>query len=247
MNHFFLSETQFLGEQVRFPPQIVHQIIHVLRMKNGDQVIVLDGQGYEYRVKLSIDHDHMVVGGDILQKDLSDREPKTKLSLCFGLTNREKVELILQKGTEIGVSAFYPFMSSRTLVQTTDLSEKKIKRWEKIIKEAAEQAGRGRLPVLNPPLSIRACCAQVVPKHQLNLAAWEEAAPCKASLSDLISRFSGDSISLFVGGGGTGKAECHDNCCTSGVNIVSLGKRILRMETAAFIFPALILHDLGEM
>lgn len=247
MNHFFLEETQFLGNRVRFPPQIAHQIIHVLRMKNDDQVIVLDGQGFEYRVKLSIDNDRLGVDGDILEKNVSDREPKPKLSLCFGLTNREKVEFILQKGTEIGVSSFFPFTSSRTLMQSTGLSEKKIERWIKIITEAAEQAKRGRIPELNPPVSLQVCCERVPPKHELNLAAWEEAAPGETSLSDLLKRFPVDSIALFVGPEGGFSREEIDHLKTAGVNIVSLGKRILRMETAALVFPALILHELGEM
>ena len=247
MNHFFLSETQFLGNRVKFPPQIAHQIVHVLRMKNGDHVIVLDGQGYEYRVMLSINDDLRVVDGDILQKNISDREPKTKLSLCFGLTNREKVEFILQKGTEIGISDFYPFTSSRTIVQTLDLSVKKIKRREKIITEAAEQSRRGCLPELHQPLSFQVCCEQVVPNHLLSLAAWEEVEPKTSNLSALISRFSGDSIAIFVGPEGGFSSEEIDLLKTEGVNIVSLGKRILRTETAALIFPALILYELGEM
>ncbi len=247
MHRFFLSETQFLGTHVRFPPSIAHQLVHVLRMSNDDHVIVLDGLENEYLVMISIDFDQVVVEGEILHKSITDTEPKTKVSLCFGLSNREKNEFILRKGTEIGVSAFYPFTSSRTLVQTANLEIKKIKRWERIIREAAEQSKRGKCPVLNQPLSIKACCDQVVPKHQLCLAAWEDEESSTGKLSNLLDKFDGNAIALFIGPeGGFAKDEI-EHIKKAGVHTVSLGRRILRMETAAIIFPALILHELGGM
>ena len=247
MNNFFLSESQIHGMMVNFPSQISHQIIHVLRLQNSDQVHVLDDQGYRYRVVLSIDAESLVVSGEIMQKEAVNTEPSTKISLCFGLSSREKVEFILQKGTEVGISAFYPYTSSRTLAQSKSFSEKRISRWERIIREAAEQSQRGRLPILNQPMTLETCCNQVVPKNDLSLVAWEEMQPKNNSLHQVIVDIKCKSIALFVGPeGGFSEAEIH-KMKTAGTKVVSLGKRILRMETAAIIFPALILHELGEM
>jgi len=247
MNHFFLSESQIHGTRVNFPSQIAHQMVHVLRLQNSDQVHVLDDHGYRYRVVLSIDAERMVVTGEIMQKEAVNTEPSTKISLCIGLSSREKIEFILQKGTEVGISAFYPYTSSRTLVQSYSISEKRIDRWERIIREAAEQSQRGRLPILNQPMTLETCCNQVVPKHDLSLVAWEVMQPQNNSLTQVIADSKCKSIALFVGPeGGFSEAEIH-KLKTAGAKVVSLGKRILRMETAAIIFPALILHELGEM
>jgi len=247
MNNFFLSESQIHGTRVNFPSQIAHQMVHVLRLQNSDQVHVLDDHGYRYRVVLSIDAERMVVTGEIMQKEAVNTEPSTKISLCIGLSSREKVEFILQKGTEVGISAFYPYTSSRTLVQSNSFSEKRIDRWERIIREAAEQSRRGCLPILNQPMTLETCCNQVVPKHDLSLVAWEVMQPQNNSLPQVIADSKCKSIALFVGPeGGFSEAEIH-KLKTAGAKVVSLGKRILRMETAAIIFPALILHELGEL
>ncbi|MEA3326650.1 MAG: RsmE family RNA methyltransferase [Chloroflexota bacterium] len=247
MNRFFLSENQIHGTRVNFPPQIAHQMVHVLRLEEGDPVIVLDDQGYQYRVTISIDFEHKAVSGEIMQKEAVLTEPDTKISLCFGLSNREKVEFILQKGTELGISAFYPYISSRTLVQSVSLSEKRMSRWERIIREAAEQSQRGRLPILNQAMMLETCCDQVIPKHDLSLVAWEEMRPQTNVLHHVIGDTKGRSIALLVGPeGGYSEDEVH-LLQKSGAIVISLGKRILRMETAAIVFPAIILHELGEM
>jgi 16S rRNA (uracil1498-N3)-methyltransferase len=216
-------------------------------MKNGDQVIVLDGQGFEYLVSISIDFDRMYVEGEILKRSLAEAEPKTEISLCFGLSNREKTEFILQKGTEIGVSVFFPFVSSRTLIKTASLEKKRIQRWERIIQEAAEQSRRGRCPILNQILSLKACCEEVVPTHQLSLAAWENEAPSQTTLSNLLDGFDSRAIALFIGPEGGFSENEIEHLVSAGAHSISLGKRILRMETAALIFPALVLYELEDM
>jgi len=167
--------------------------MHVLRLKEADQVIVLDDQGNQYQVTLSIDIKHMAVSGEIMQKEAVSSEPSTKISLCFGLSNREKVEFIFQKGTEVGISAFYPYISSRTLVQSSTLSEKRITRWERIIREAAEQSERGRLPVLNPIMDLHTCSDQVVPTHDVSLVAWEDMKPQTNAVHQILSEIDGQS------------------------------------------------------
>lgn len=247
MNRFFLNPEQFSEDRVVFPADLAHQILHVLRLREGDEVAVLDNRGQIYRVALSIGPEKDQVTGEIMGHEDVDSEPNVQVSLCFGLSNRDKVEWILQKGTEIGISVFYPFVSSRTLVQSKTLSSKRINRWERIIKEAAEQSGRGRLPRLVMPMQYEPCLAKAVDAHDLSLIAWEEAEQSRTSLKSLVSTFEAESIALFVGPeGGFSKKEV-DEAQALGVQCVSLGKRILRMETAAIVFPALVLHELGAL
>lgn len=244
MHRFFLETKHINGNAVNFPRDIAHQMIHVLRLGKGDRVAVLDNMGYIHQVRLGMDSSDSSVMGEIVETNPVTTEPKLLISLFFGLSSREKVEWILQKGTEIGVSAFYPFLSSRTRVQSGSLSAKKFERWKRIIKEAAEQSGRGRLPELHQPKHLDNHFAEGCEAHQLSLIAWEDACSVKLALPELLEGFAGDSIALFVGPeGGFSKDEIRQ-AQAAGCQVVSLGARILRMETAALVFPALVFYEL---
>ena len=245
MHRFFLKPEQIVKDRVFFPPDLAHQIVHVLRLGEGDEVAVLDDRGNIYKVSLFFGPGKDQVSGQIINCNATNSEPEIKVSLFFGLSNRDKVEWILQKGTEIGISSFYPFVSSRTLVQSKTLSSKRVDRWERIIREAAEQSQRVRLPILINPLQYDQSLAEAVDTHDLVLIAWEEAEQSRASLKYLISNFEGESIALFVGPEGGFSEKEVDDAKELGVHCVSLGRRILRMETAAIVLPALVLHELG--
>jgi len=245
MNRFFLSTDRISNGNVLFPPDIAHQIRHVLRLEGGDNVAVLDNQGHLLIVSLQIPPDSDQVVGEIVSIEDVDTEPQTQVSLYFGLTSREKVEFILQKGTEIGVASFTPFISSRTLVQSTILSDKKKARWERIIREAAEQSHRGLLPILHSPGGYGECLEQAKRDHPLCMIAWEEEVAERATLIQAAQSHAGSSIALFVGPEG-GFSEPEINAARAvDCQVVSLGKRIMRMETAAIIFPALVLQNAG--
>lgn len=244
MHRFFLKPEDITGHYVAFPRDTAHQIIHVLRLGEGDQVDVLDNLGHIHHVRLGVATAGMTLTGKIIETNPVTTEPELSISLYFGLSSREKVEWILQKGTEVGVSAFFPFLSSRTLVQSSSLTTKKLARWERIIKEAAEQSGRGRLPVLDQPKFIDAYFSDVANKNHLCLIAWENARAEHASLSELLEGFEGDSMALFVGPEGGFSEDEVSHAQKAGCQVVSLGARTLRMETAAIVFPALVLYEL---
>ena len=246
MHRFFLPPERIIGQHVSFPKEEAHQIIRVLRLVEDDQVAVLDNSGVVHYVRLRVDSTALTVSGMIIETQPVLSEPKTHLSLFFGLTSREKVEWILQKGTEIGVSAFYPFTSSRTLGKPGSVSIKKLERWERIIKEAAEQSGRGILPELHTPKDLAICFSEASRDHDLCLIAYEAVDQNAQSLPDALERFSGAGIALFVGPeGGFSEKEVQLGL-VAGCRVISLGARILRMETAAIVFPALVLYAVGE-
>jgi len=246
MHHFFINPADIAGHQVSFPRDLAHQIIHVLRLDEGDQVAVLDNRGNIYEVELVVDRAARTVRGNIIATSPITTEPDCHLSLFFGLTSREKVEWILQKGTEVGVSAFFPFRSSRTLVKSESLSAKRLARWERIIREAAEQSGRGRLPELHQAQALTHYLSKVSESYSLGLLAWEGAQTKGESLHRLLQNFEGDSIALFVGPEGGFSEDEVSLAIEAGCRIVTLGARILRMETAAMILPALVLYELGS-
>ena len=149
MNRFFLSMECFRPGEVIFDADTSHQINRVLRLKTGDQVIVLDGTGDEYLLELS-QVGKTTTAGKILSRRLSQTEPRVHLTVLVGLTQREKFELVLQKCTEIGVAAITPVITNRSIVQDIRTTEQKTERWQQILKEAAEQSGSGKNPGVEP-------------------------------------------------------------------------------------------------
>ena len=247
MHRFFIKPEFISAQRVTFPKDLTHQILHVLRLGQGDQVVVLDNCGYEHHVRLGKTLTQSNLVGEIIGTEHVANEPDVEISLYFGLSNRDKVEWIFQKGTEIGVSAFHPFYSSRTLVQKSSFTDKKLQRWESIIREAAEQSGRGLLPELYAPTDLSDSIIEAYKASALCLFAWEGVQNEGETLSDALMGFDGKTLALFVGpeGGFTDAEVKHAQ--DAGCLVVSLGRRILRMETAAIIFPSLVLFKLGSL
>ncbi len=243
MNRFFISPNCFEFAVVKFDKITSHQIHKVLRLKSGDKVIVLDGSGMEFTVELNqITNDQFV--GKILSSQDSNAEPKVKLTLLVGLTQRDKFEWVLQKCTEIGATAFTPVITSRSLVQDIRSAEQKIIRWQSILKEAAEQSGRGVIPILNPPVLYLQALEQLR-SQELGMVAYE--GEKKEPLKKAIKKFSGTNLGIMIGPEGGLSMDEIQRAKQSGLIIVSLGPRILRMETAAVVVAALILHDLRSL
>lgn len=242
MHRFFLPSLTLSSSPVRFPDDTARQIRSVLRLKPGERVLALDNQGNEYELEL-VQVDASAVLGEVRGRRPAVGEPAARLILYIGLTQREKFEWILQKCTEVGVSAFAPFISSRSLVQDARDGQKKHDRWQKILQEAAEQSGRGRIPELRLPVKFEQALAQVRTETGLALIAWEDehTTGLKQALSPAphpAMRFG-----VFIGPEGGFSAEEVALARQAGLLPVSLGLRILRMETAAVVAAALVLHE----
>lgn len=243
MQRFFLPQSAFDGENISFPKSVSHQIVQVLRMDlDTDRVAVINSEGEEFLVKIN-GQVNGLVKGFILGPLPPNEEPKLKLVLCFSLSRREKVELILQKCTEIGVFAFQPFISSRSLVQDGDLDAKRLDRWGTIIREACEQAHRQHIPELKPVLPYESLLRKVSPES-LKFLAWEE--------SELLDRLqasalvnTGKEACLLIGPEGGLSLEEAAAAKNAGWRVISLGKSILRMETACIAGSAIAIY-LGE-
>ena len=115
-----------------------------------------------------------LVEGEIISEELTSGEPRNHLSLYIALTQRAKFEWILQKGTELGVSTFIPVITSRSLVRETAGDARKVERWESILREAAEQCARGRIPEVLPALSFEQALTDAKKRNELCLFAWEK-------------------------------------------------------------------------
>ena len=243
MHRFFISPTSIHTGQVVFPLETAHQINHVLRLRAGQRLIVLDNLGNEYTVELE-ETGPKAASGKIIDQKTAQGEPACRLALYLCLAQREKFEWMLQKCTETGASTFVPVISSRSLVQGQVETNKKAARWEKILQEAAEQSGRGRIPLLEPAVHLAQALKQAQGKRIL-LWEQERSAVLGQALAGLPAEDSPE-ISLLVGPEGGFSDEEVKSAVQAGWQPVSLGKRILRMETAAVVATALVMYELEK-
>ncbi len=246
MHRFFVSPEHIQGPHVRFSEEQVHQIGRVLRMRPGDHVIVLDDQGWEYDVRLER-LTRYEVEGRVLARRPATGEPRVRLTLYQALLKGQKFELVLQKGTELGVTAFVPLITARTVVGSLGgVRTNRWRRWQRIITEAAEQSRRGRRPTLTEALMFDQALLQAQQQNEMLLIPWEGAdtEPLRRALQQQgpLPR----SLGLFIGPEGGFEPTEIEQARQAGAIPVSLGPRILRSETAAIAATAAILYELGE-
>jgi 16S rRNA (uracil1498-N3)-methyltransferase len=241
MHRFFIPSRWIRQGRVSLTDEPAHQIGHVLRLKSKDHIILLDNSGWEYEVEI----DQMSLGliqGRVIGQRQGVNEPRVRVTLYQALLKAEKFEFVLQKGVELGVSAFVPFVSERCVVRKP--GENKLARWRKIIQEAAEQSGRALSPTLHPVTTFREACDSA---RDASILLWEEEK--SRSLSRIFREppFPASSTcNIFIGPeGGFPPAEVA-YAESRGMVPVSLGHRILRAETAGLAVVVALLYERGE-
>lgn len=244
MNHFFLPASCFGGEMITFPLQVSKQIASVLRLKPDERVVALDNRENAYLIEL-VDVSSKCVTGRVVDTYYElPAEPSLKLTLFVAVTQREKFELILQKCTELGASSFVPVIFSRSLVQSIIEVEAKRERWEAILREAAEQCGRLLIPTLQPAMKWLQAVKVAHKRYDENLVLWENE---KRVVIDNVFCFNpyAENVSLFIGPEGGITDEEIKAVEGEHMSTVSLGPRILRMETAAIAATTIIMERFG--
>ncbi len=243
MSHrFFVAPELIRGDAVFFSAAQARQLRATLRMRAGQEIIVLDNRGGEYRVALrDVSRDHTY--GEIIERRAARGEPATQIHLYPALLKTDKLEWVLQKGTEVGVAAFAPIQTARAIANAT--SKQKLARWAQIVTEAAEQAGRGKIPPLETLQPFTAALASAAKTGGEILVLWEDetAVDLRRALDDA----STGTIHLFVGPEGGLTAQEIETARTFGARSVTLGPRILRAETASIVAASVILFARGEL
>lgn len=245
MHRFFVPPAWINGQVARLEGDVARQVARVLRMSPGDEIILLDNSGSEYRVSLTGLH-RDTVEGDVLSVANGRGEPSVHVTLYQGMLKGKGFEWVLQKGTEIGVTTFVPLVCRRSVPEERhDRHSARFPRWDKIVAEAAEQSGRCFLPRVEPPISFEDACDSVRDSTCVSLIPWEleEATDLRSALQGTESQ----RVNIFIGpeGGFEDREIEHARSC--GIRSVSLGRRILRSETAAIATLAAVLYELGEM
>ncbi|MFW5648013.1 MAG: 16S rRNA (uracil(1498)-N(3))-methyltransferase [Candidatus Alkaliphilus sp. MAG34] len=250
MHRFFVDTRyiDFVQKQIVIKNEDVRHISKVLRLREGDMVEICDGANMEYVCKIqSIQKDNIILS--IIEKKQSIREPPVEVVLYQGIPKGNKMELIIQKTVELGVTEILPVEMKRTVIRFSDNKDKqnKVQRWQKIALEASKQCKRGIIPAVYPPVSFGEALTHSK-KNQLNIMPYEDENQngFKAVVKSL-DRNNINKIGIWIGPeGGLDEKEVA-TAMENGVYVITLGPRILRTETAGFAMLSLVMYELGDL
>ncbi len=244
MPKFFVQRENIGESTVNITGADANHISRVLRMHTGESLAVCDGNGVDYTCEIAeISSD--CVSLKILEKHLCDAEPSVSITLFMALPKSDKMEYVVQKCVELGVTKIVPFSSSRCVVKLTDKDkQKKTERWQKISYAAAKQSGRGIIPEVEVPQTF----AEVLKRtHEFDLSLFCYECEEENSLKNVLSENEFKNVCVVVGPeGGFDKAEV-ESAIVAGFKSVSLGKRILRCETAPGCAVCAILYQTDNL
>lgn len=248
MPKFFIPESQICGDSLVLTRQ-AHHIADVLRLKSGDPLLACDGKGTDYACVITgFAADKSTVYCRIIRREACASEPACTLTLYQALVKSDKMDFIVQKGTEIGVSRFVPYEAARSIVRIEEKKAvSKTERWQKIASSAAEQCERGRIPTVSTPLLYDQAIRQACSQSDLVLFCYEQAQ--HHSLKKILQEQTEipQTISVFIGPEGGFEPQEAALAETCGARWTGLGPRILRTETAGIVCVSVTLYELGQM
>ncbi len=230
MTIFIPPEIIAKRQHIKVPLEKSHYLLSVLRCKKGDAVTVIDGRGRAYAAEIVL-----IVRKDVLieiTRELQlNAELPVSLILCQGLLKGEKMDLVIQKATELGVAEIVPLVTERGIVKET----RKVKRWHTIAEEAAEQCGRAVVPLVRDPEKLN----HMLDGERINgLFFWEGGGKGLSDALEVVD--SSRPVHIFIGPEGGFSAAEVSKAEGQGIVTTTLGKRILRAETAAIAATALV-------
>lgn len=244
MHRFFVEEPAMGENSITITGGDVNHIKNVLRMSVGDKICVINGQNNkEYYCEIT------AVGNDAVDTRIceireSDQELGNEVVLFQGLPKSDKMELIIQKAVELGVHTIVPVSTDRTVVKLDAKKEaNKRKRWMSISESAAKQSGRLRIPEVTPVVSYREAL-EMAKKMDVRLIPYELAEGMEKTRELMNSIQPGQSVAVFIGPEGGFESSEIEKAMEIGAWPITLGKRILRTETAGLVTLAMLVYNL---
>jgi 16S rRNA (uracil1498-N3)-methyltransferase len=223
-----------------------NHIRNVLRMRPGEKLLISSGDNFDYLCEISgygeDEMDGPTVICTILKTDVRTNELPIHATLYQGLPKGDKMDLIVQKCIELGVGRIVPVAMRRSVMKLTpEKAEAKVKRWNSIAEAAAQQSKRSRVPEVSAVMNFADAAAEAS-ENTLFLLPYESAEGMKHTREVLGSLKSGDSVSIFIGPEGGFSPEEIDLAKEKGAQIVTLGRRILRTETAGMMILSILTY-----
>ncbi|MBV8748244.1 MAG: 16S rRNA (uracil(1498)-N(3))-methyltransferase [Candidatus Eremiobacteraeota bacterium] len=242
-DRFFVEGVHAVGDRVAFAPDDARKLATVLRKRSGDRVQVVDSGGVAYAATLA------VAGRDV-RAQLDERlergavEAALRVTVAQAVPKGQKMELVVEKATELGAHALVPVRSARVVGH--DTSPAKVERWRRVARSAAQQSGRTQIPEVADVHDWDALLATFTAYDRVYLP-WELAAP--APLREVFEHElpqAGNVLIIIGPEGGFGEDEVA-RAREAGARPISLGRRILRTETAALVVLSALLYARGEL
>lgn len=244
MYHFFVEPSQIQGKRIVITGGDVNHIKNVLRMKVGDEIAVSNGvDRKEYRCGIeAFSEEEVLCTLRFIKED--GVELPSKISLYQGLPKADKMELIVQKAVELGVSEIIPVSAGRSVVKLDEKKAKaKVSRWQGIAEAAAKQSRRGIIPKVTEVMSVKEAVAHAG-SMDVKLIPYELAEDMEKTKEIISGIRSGESVAVFIGPEGGFEEKEIAAAMEGGFLPITLGKRILRTETAGFTVLAWLMYHL---
>ncbi len=239
----FLDAPLAPGQSVRLDDNAAAHLVRVLRLKPGDACVLFNGDGHDYPARL-LACDKRTATVEILGKEAVENESPLAITLLQGIARGEKMDLILQKSTELGVAAFLPVHSQRSEVKLEgERAQKRHAHWQGVVAAACEQSGRARLPQVQParPLA-EALALPDLPTQRHYLS------PLASAGIDTLDATAADArLVIAVGPEGGWSERDLQQLDAAGFTPLRLGPRILRTETAGLAAIAALQMRLGDL
>jgi 16S rRNA (uracil1498-N3)-methyltransferase len=241
MHRFYHSNPLDLNQIIILDEFSSHHALRVMRVKVDDFIVLFNGDGFEYRGRVS-DINKKTINVEILSKEKNNNESPININLFQSISSNEKMDMVIQKATELGVSSIQPIFTSRSTIKLSlDRTKKRVIHWKQVSISACEQSGRSKIPTIKSPIGFDQI-SEGIKTNSLNLLLHPDNLE---ESSNLPNEYSGD-INVFIGPeGGFSQDEVlllkKQNC----INI-QLGPRILRTETAPLAIIAILQYKYGD-
>ena len=245
MPKFFITNNQINGNKINLIGEDVKHIVNVLRMQPENTINICNSdtsENFLCKIK-NIQKENIVC--EILEKVDNETEANIDITIFQGIPKAEKMELIIQKCTELGVKKFVPVQMERCVVKLdSKAEEKKIERWQKIAETAAKQSGRNIIPKVENQINLKNLC-NLFEKYDIVLLAYEDEENCtlKSELKKLQNK-QNLKIGIIIGPEGGINSKEVQLLNENGAKIITLGKRILRTETVGIAMSSIIMYEL---
>lgn len=245
MHHFFVSPDQIDERYVTITGGDVNHIKNVLRMKIDEELLISNGQDKDYYCKIESISDNEIKAL-ILDEEFEGTELPTELYLFQGLPKSDKMELIIQKAVELGVKEIIPVATKRCVVKLDDKKEaSKIKRWQAISESAAKQSRRTIIPEISSVMSFKEAINRAK-EFELGIIPYENFKDMTETKEVLEKVQKGIKIGIFIGPEGGFEESEIQYALENGIHPISLGKRILRTETAGLAILSVLMFQLED-
>ena len=242
MHHFFVRPEQISGKEAYIEGPDWNHAANVLRVRPGEQVLLSVGEDWNYLCTVrEVDRAGQRILLSVLEENQDVRELPVKISLYQGLPKSDKMELIIQKAVELRAARVVPVETARCVVKLDrKKAESKRARWQAISESAAKQSGRSVIPEIAMPMKYSAALKEAA-DSDVRLIPYENAEGMERTRKILESVQPGQKIAVFIGPeGGFEETEIRQ-AEEAGFEAVTLGKRILRTETAGFVVLSLLM------